>query len=150
MCLLPIVRPCVHGSAPGLTHCTHLTHSLICDHSHPDLYCTLPLGVFGRVLYVFTNPYRTGVLTVRNPLVLLVWTPCHLPILTSRHMQEHWILVWSGRPLPTLTIHYHASILGLHRFLTFTIHHLRGDTHEHTVHEPCVVRVMCVLNGLLG
>ena len=38
--LLPIVSPCTHGSARGLTHLTQLTHtahSLICDHSHPTL-----------------------------------------------------------------------------------------------------------------
>ena len=107
--------------------------------------------------------------------VCLVWSVCALPILTgmvcspcertwciwfgplaayqslpASTCKGHWILVRSGRPLPRLTIHYHASILSLHRPLTFTSHHLRGDTHEHTVHEPCVVRVMWVLNGLLG
>ena len=91
--------------------------------------------------------------------VCLVWSVCALPILTGRvcsvcerawcirfgqpatyqslpasTCKEHWILVRSGRPLPRLTIHYHASILGLHRFLTFTIHHLRGDTQKDITH----------------
>ena len=46
-----------------------------------------------------------------------------------------WILVRWRRPLPRLTIHYHACLLGLHRFLTFTSHHLRPDTHTDTHRE---------------
>ena len=82
---------------------------------------------------VFTNPYQTGVLTVRNWMVLLVWWGGPLPILTTRHMQDPLVF---GQVLRGITTTYHALPClrseYLHRFLTFTSHHLRPDTHTDT------------------
>ena len=106
------------------SHPTHNAHSHISDHSR--------LGVFGRMCECITNPYRilcppceTGWCFRSGPRA----TYHRLPHSTCK---EHWFLVWSGRPLPTVTIHYHASDLSLRRSATFTIHHLRPDTQTDT------------------
>ena len=75
---------------------------------------------------------------MRKRLVHLDWCRHRLPSLTTQHMQDPLVF---GLVRPTFTNPYHA---GLHRFLTFTSHHLRPDT-RHTVHEPCV---MLGYNGL--
>ena len=109
---------------------------------------SLPLdssGVSGLVGECITNPYR--ILCPPCERAWCIWFGPHAAYQSLPHStcKTTWFLVWSGRPLPTVTIHYHASIVSLRRFLTFTIHHLRGDTHEHTVHEPCVVRCYTIL-----
>ena len=107
-------------------------------------------GVFGLVGVCITNPYRIPCSVCERAWCIRFGQPATYQSLPASTCKGHWILVRSAAALPSVTMRYHASILGLHRPLTFTSHHLRGDTHEHTVHEPCVVRVMCVLNGLLG
>ena len=115
----------------------HLGH---CAHSHPDLYC--PTIQACLVWCVSALPILTRRVCSLCETHWCFWFGCpaayqSLPASTCK---THWFLVRWGRPLPTVTIDYHASDLSLHRFLTFTSHHLRGDTHEHTVYEPCVVR----------
>ena len=97
-------------------------------------------GVSGLMGVCITNPYRILCPPCERAWCKRFGPPATYQSLPASTCKEGWILVWSGRPLPTVTMRYHAPLLSLHRFLTFTIHHLRGDTHEHTVHEPCVVR----------
>ena len=96
---------------------------------------SLPLnssGVFGLVCECITNPYR--ILCPPCERAWCIWFGPHAAYQSLPHStcKTTWFLVWSGRPLPTVTIHYHASILSLHRSLTFTIHHLRPDTQTDT------------------
>ena len=125
----------MHGSARGLTH---LTHSLISDHSHPSLYCPLLLGVFGLVCECITNPYRIPCSLCERAWCFRFGPHAAYQSLPASTCKGHWFLVWSWRPLPRLTIRYHASVLSLRRSATFTIHHLlrpdtQTDTHiEHT------------------
>ena len=83
-----------------------------------------------------TNPYRILCPPCERAWCIWFGPRAAYHRLPASTCKTHWILVWSGRPLPTVTIHYHASILSLHRFLTFTGHHLRlthRQTHiEHT------------------
>jgi hypothetical protein len=130
------------------SHPTHKTHEHpalqqywgphISDHSS---------GVFGLVCECITNPYRILCPWCERAWCIWFGPPATYQSLPASTCKEGWILVWWARPLPGVTMRYHVSDLSLHRSATFTSHHLRGDTHEHTVHELCV---MCVLNGLLG
>jgi len=140
------------GSPPGLivsstpnrlTVCAWFgpwPHSLdsLCSlaYKRPLASWSLPLnssGVFGRVGVCITNPYR--ILCPPCERAWCIWFGPHAAYQSLPHStcKTTWFLVWSGRPLPGVTIDYHASILSLHRSATFTSPHLRGDTHEHTV-----------------
>ena len=78
-----------------------------------------------------TNPYRIPCSLCERAWCIWFGPPATYHRLPASTCKEGWILVRSGRRLPGVTIHYHASLLSLHRFLTFTSHHLRGDTDGH-------------------
>ena len=96
---------------------------------------SLPLnssGVSGLMGVCITNPYRIPCPPCERAWCIWFGQPATYQSLPHSTCKSHWFLVWSGRPLPTVTIHYHASILSLHRSLTFTSHHLRPDTQTDT------------------
>jgi hypothetical protein len=79
-----------------------------------------------------TNPYRIPCPLCERAWCIRFGPPATYQSLPHSTCKTHWFLVWSGRPLPGVTIHYHASVLSLHRSATFTIHHLRPDTQTDT------------------
>ena len=85
-----------------------------------------------------TNPYRIPCSLCERAWCFRFGPHAAYQSLPASTCKGHWFLVWSGRPLPRLTIRYHASVLSLRRSATFTIHHLlrpdtQTDTHiEHT------------------
>ena len=157
--MIAIVRVASYGgsgSPPGLIVSSTPNRLTVCawfgprPHSLDSLAYMRPLaswslplnssGVSGLVCECITNPYRILCPPCERAWCIWFGQPATYQSLPHSTCKTTWFLVWSGRPLPGVTIHYHASVLSLHRSATFTIHHLRGDTHEHTVYEPCVVR----------
>jgi hypothetical protein len=138
----------VGSSPPGLIVCSTPNRLTVCawfgpwPHSLDSLAYMRPLaswslplnssGVFGLVSECITNPYR--ILCPVCERAWCIWFGPHAAYQSLPHStcKTTWFLVWSGRPLPGVTIDYHASILSLHRFLTFTSHHLRPDTQTDT------------------
>ena len=98
-----------------------------------------------------TNPYRILCPPCERAWCIRFGHSATYQSLPHSTCKTTWFLVWSGRPLPDVTIRYHASIVSLRRSLTFTIHHLRGDTHTNTQYMNRVLcGFICVMNGLLG
>ena len=88
-------------------------------------------GVSGLMGVCITNPYR--ILCPPCERAWCIWFGPHAAYqsLPASTCKGHWILVWSGRRLPGVTMRYHASIVSRHRSAAFTSHHLRGDTDGH-------------------
>jgi hypothetical protein len=138
----------VGSSPPGLIVCSTPNRLTVCawfgpwPHSLDSLAYMRPLaswslpldssGVFGLVGVCITNPYRIPCPPCER--AWCIWFGPHAAYQSLPHStcKTTWFLVWSGRPLPGVTIHYHASVLSLHRSATFTIHHLRPDTQTDT------------------
>jgi len=136
------------GSPPGLIVSSTPNRLTVCiwfgprPHSLDSLAYMRPLASWS-ILSSFDWCIRFGRNSITNPYRILcpvcerawcIWfgQPATYQSLPHSTCKTHWFLVWSGRPLPGVTIHYHASILSLHRFLTFTSHHLRPDTQTDT------------------
>ena len=79
-----------------------------------------------------TNAYRIPCSLCETGWCFWFGDPATYQSLPHGTCKEHWFLVRSSAALPVVTMRYHRSDLSLHRFLTFTSHHLRPDTHRHT------------------
>ena len=105
----------------------HLGH---CAHSRPDLYCPLLLGVSGLVAIALPILTRRVCSLCETHWCFWFGCPAAYHRLPHNTCKAHWFLVRWGRPLPTVTIDYHASLLSLPPFFWPLPATTSGDTHR--------------------